>query len=279
MGSFSHRLRARSSCETLEQAHPRLQILGLLEARLIEADVLLLGGLDETVWPPQARTDAFLNRPMRAALGLTPPERKLGQTAHDFVQAMGKRRGDFEPRPQTRWRPYRGVAVSSAYGGAWRLDVGDMPQTRRGLSAPCAEAIDRPDFDPPPSGRPLPRPPLTLRPKRLSVTQIETLRRDPYAIYAEKILRLKQLDPLGGASGVAEVGSAVHAALERFVKGYPWGPLPSGAREILAAILREALAPAIARPGFRSDSNGRGSNDQSISISSSKQGAATGSRR
>ena len=72
-------------------AHPRLQILGLLEARLIDADVILLGGLDETVWPPQARTDAFLNRPMRAALGLTPPERKLGQTAHDFVQAMGNR--------------------------------------------------------------------------------------------------------------------------------------------------------------------------------------------
>ncbi|MGQ0444672.1 MAG: double-strand break repair protein AddB, partial [Beijerinckiaceae bacterium] len=70
--------------------HPRLQILGLLEARLIDADVMLLGGLDETVWPPQARTDAFLNRPMRAALGLTPPERKLGQTAHDFAQAMGK---------------------------------------------------------------------------------------------------------------------------------------------------------------------------------------------
>ncbi|MGC2223569.1 MAG: double-strand break repair protein AddB, partial [Methylocella sp.] len=73
-----------------KRAHPRLQILGLLEARLIDADVMLLGGLDETVWPPQARTDAFLNRPMRAALGLTPPERKLGQTAHDFAQVMGK---------------------------------------------------------------------------------------------------------------------------------------------------------------------------------------------
>ena len=56
----------------------------------MDADLMLLGGLDETVWPPQARADAFLNRPMRAALGLTPPERKLGQTAHDFTQAMGR---------------------------------------------------------------------------------------------------------------------------------------------------------------------------------------------
>ena len=70
-------------------AHPRLQILGLLEARLLNFDVALLAGLDETVWPPAATTDAFLNRQMRADLGLSPPERRIGQTAHDFVAALG----------------------------------------------------------------------------------------------------------------------------------------------------------------------------------------------
>ncbi len=231
------------------QAHPRLQILGLLEARLVQADVLLLGGLDETVWPPQARTDAFLNRPMRAALGLTPPERKLGQTAHDFVQAMGNRRVILSRARKRDGAPVvasRFLQRMAALGGAaW-----EMCRKRGEVYLRLAEAIDRPDFDPQPSGRPLPRPPLALRPMRLSVTQIETLRRDPYAIYAEKILRLKQLDPLGGASGVAEVGSAVHSALERFVQGYPCGPLPSGAREILAAILREALAEQLQDADF-----------------------------
>ena len=52
------------------RGHPRLQILGLLEARLLDFDCLLVAGLDETVWPPAVETDAFLNRPMRAALGL-----------------------------------------------------------------------------------------------------------------------------------------------------------------------------------------------------------------
>jgi ATP-dependent helicase/nuclease subunit B len=222
-------------------AHPRLQTLGLLEARLIEADVVLLGGLDETVWPPQARTDAFLNRPMRAALGLTPPERKIGQTAHDFVQAMGNRqvilsrarKRDGAPAVASRF-----VQRIAALGGtAW-----DACRKRGEVYLRLAEAIDHTDPVPPASKRPLPRPPLTLRPKRLSVTQIETLRRDPYAIYAKKILRLKQLDPFGGASGVAEVGSAVHAALERFVKDNPCGRLPPDARNILLAILRGTLA-------------------------------------
>ena len=71
------------------RAQPRLKILGLLEARLLQADVVLLGGLDETIWPPGAAADPFLNRPMRARLGLTTPERRVGQTAHDFSQAMG----------------------------------------------------------------------------------------------------------------------------------------------------------------------------------------------
>src|SRR3712207_3032759 len=69
--------------------HRRLRILGPLEARLLAVDRIVLGGLDEGVWPPRAETDAFLNRPMRSRIGLSPPERRIGQTAHDFVQALG----------------------------------------------------------------------------------------------------------------------------------------------------------------------------------------------
>ncbi|MFZ0497122.1 MAG: double-strand break repair protein AddB [Methylocella sp.] len=222
------------------QAHPRLQILGLLEARLIDADVMLLGGLDETVWPPQARTDAFLNRPMRAALGLTPPERKLGQTAHDFAQAMGKgkvilsraRKRDGAPVVVSRFLQ-RMAALGNT---AWQAC-----RERGDYYLRLARAIDQSAPAAPPSERPLPRPPIALRPKRLSVTQIETLRRDPYALYAEKILRLKELDPLGGALGAGEFGSAIHTALERFVDGHPAGPLPPDAREKLRALLREEL--------------------------------------
>jgi ATP-dependent helicase/nuclease subunit B len=231
------------------QAHPRLQILGLLEARLVDADVMLLGGLDETVWPPQARTDAFLNRPMRAALGLTPPERKLGQTAHDFAQAMGKgkvilsraRKRDGAPVVASRFLQRMAALGDSAWQAC---------RQRGDYYLRLARAIDRPPPVAPSSKRPLPRPPVELRPTRLSVTQIETLRRDPYAIYAETILGLKEFAPLGGVSGAAEFGSAIHAALERFVDGQPAGPLPPYAREKLHAFLREELAAQLQDPDF-----------------------------
>ncbi len=232
-----------------KNAHPRLKIFGLLEARLMEADVMLLGGLDETVWPPQARTDAFLNRPMRAALGLTPPERKLGQTAHDFAQALGhgeailSRAAKRGGAPTT---PSRFIQRMAALGdAAWGACA-----ARGKIYLDLARALDRPAKAAAQIKRPMPRPPLDLRPSSLSVTRIETLRRDPYAIYAERILGLAALDPLGGAAGLAELGGAVHAALEHFVAAFPAGPLPEDARERLSAFLREGLAANLEDPDF-----------------------------
>jgi ATP-dependent helicase/nuclease subunit B len=232
------------------RAHPRLKIFGLLEARLMAADVMLLGGLDETVWPPQARADAFLNRPMRAALGLTPPERKLGQTAHDFTQAMGNGKVILSRAVKRGGAPTvasRFLQRMSALGDqAWRECV------ERGRTyVEFARAIDRPAGAAPQVRRPAPKPPVALRPKSLSVTQIETLRRDPYAIYAQKILKLAELAPLGGAPGAAELGGAVHAALERFVAAYPSGPLPPRAREELRDLLLAGLKANLEDPDFK----------------------------
>ncbi len=232
-----------------KRAHPRLKIFGLLEARLVDVDVILLGGLDETVWPPQARTDAFLNRPMRTALGLTPPERKLGQTAHDFVQAMGKSKVILSRARKRAGSPVvasRFLQRMAALGGsAW-----DACRERGDYYLRLAQAIDHPVSSGAPSERPLPKPSVELRPTRLSVTQIETLRRDPYALYAEKILGLEELDQLGAVHGLRELGSAVHYALESFVADHPAGPLPPDAREKLLVFLRAGLVAHLRDESF-----------------------------
>ena len=102
------------------RAHPRLKILGLLEARLIGVDRLVMAGLDETVWPPRGESDCFLNRAMRAHLELSSPERRIGQTAHDFVQGFGAPEVVAEPREKARRRADHAVAFSAAHGGAGR---------------------------------------------------------------------------------------------------------------------------------------------------------------
>ena len=114
-GALSGSLLATQRAPPTDAGHPRLALLGLLEARLLSFDLVLLAGLDETMWPPAAQTDAFLNRPMRRELALSPPERRLGQTAHDFVAALGAARGSHSARSQARGLADGRIAVPTAY--------------------------------------------------------------------------------------------------------------------------------------------------------------------
>lgn len=217
-----------------------IRILGPLEARLVALDRVVLGGLVEGSWPPQTRSDPWLSRPMRAALGLDLPERRVGLSAHDFVQAAGVRdlflsyatkTEGAQSVPSRFLQRLRTVAGSARWDGArgrgeaWRVAaraLDDAPSVPRAV-------------------QPAPAPPLALRPRRLSVTEIETLLRDPYSIYARHVLKLQPLDPLDALPGGAERGTALHDALGRFAAAYPEG-LPDDALEQLLALGRAAFA-------------------------------------
>ena len=234
------------------RGHPRLQILGLLEARLLAFDRVLLAGLDETVWPPAAETDAFLNRPMRAELGLSPPERRIGQTAHDFVAALGAREAILTPRAQARRRADRRLALPAAHRGASPAKPRTRRAEARGARYLALAARARPR--PPPIGRsrrPEPKPPLALRPRQLSVTRIETLRRDPYAIYAERILEAgaaaRRSAPM---IGPREIGDVWHAALRGLRRSLRRRRVARRGARALIALARKRFRRAARRPEF-----------------------------
>ena len=231
-------------------SHPRLQILGLLEARLLAFDLALLAGLDETVWPPAAQNDAFLNRSMRAALGLSPPERRIGQTAHDFVAALGapqaivtraRRRGGAPTVASRFLQRIAAVAGDAAYAAA---------KARGARYLALAQALDRPAAYRP-TRRPEPKPPLALRPAQLSVTRVETLRRDPYAIFAERILELEPLASVGPEIGPREIGDLWHAALQAYGEAYIDAASPAEARARLLSLAAASFAAPLADPSFR----------------------------
>ena len=204
-------------------AHPRLFILGAIEARVARADRMILAGMEEGVWPRGAPIDPFLSRPMRKVLGLPPPERRIGLSAHDFAQSAcapevillhTERRGG-QPSVKSRW--------------LWRLEtlVGGAGRTLPGRPdvLAMARALDAPDPAPPaslgPAPRPAPTPPVELRPRRLSVTRIEEWVRDPYATYARFILGLAALSRPDEQVDARLRGTAIHAALEAFGKAWP----------------------------------------------------------
>ena len=210
----------------------RVRILGLLEARLTESDRVVLGGLVEGTWPPQSHTDAWLSRPMRLDLGLDLPERRIGLTAHDFAQLLGARdviltlSAKIAGAPTVPSRFVQRLAAVA--GGRWQDAI------KRGEAyLAWARALDHPDVVKP-EPRPEPRPPLAVRPKGLSVTEIEHWLRDPYTIYAKHILHLRPLDPVDAEPGAAERGTFIHAAIAEFAKTFSAKPVAELVDDLLA---------------------------------------------
>ncbi len=198
----------------------RIRIYGQLEARLTGVDRVIMGGLVEGVWPPDPRSDPWLSRPMRHALGLDPPERRIGLAAHDFAQLFGA------PEVFLTWPAKRGGAPTVASRFMQRLAAVSGPAAweeavERGQRyRALGRRLDAPEAPPRPVVRPSPRPPRAARPSSLSVTEIEHWLRDPYTIYAKHILKLPRLDLVDAPPGGAERGSFIHAAIGDFAKTY-----------------------------------------------------------
>lgn len=197
---------------------PDCAILGPLEARLQARDLVILGGLNEGMWPKPARQDAFLNRAMRAHLGLPAPEERLGLAAHDFAQlasapaivVLRAERQGGEPAVKSRWL-WRLEALARGAGA----DLAPSPE--------LAEIIDIAARAHAPPTRlriapPAPRPPAKARPRRLRVTDIETLIRDPFAIYARLILGLPVREG-PRPPDARDYGMAAHRLAERLAQG------------------------------------------------------------
>ncbi len=199
-----------------EDRRSDIAIWGQLEARLMSPDVLILGALNEDKWPGPADPGPWLSRGMRLKAGLEPPERMQGLAAHDFAQALGNERVMlcYADRVGTSPSlPSRLVQRLDAFVGA---EASEAMRGRGAVWIDQARQIDAVETVRP-AQRPLPNPPVDTRPRKLSVTEIETLMRSPYDLYAKHVLRLKPLDALGEDPDARERGTIIHAIFARFV--------------------------------------------------------------
>lgn len=213
-----------------EEVDPLIAIWGTLEARVQGAELVVLSGLNEGVWPASPAPDPWLSRQMRHEAGLLLPERQVGLSAHDFQQAFAAQRvvltravRDSEAQTvRSRWLnrllnmtdglPDRNgpaaIVAMRARGQVWLDQVFALERV-----VPVA-----------PADRPSPRPPADVRPRELPVTDISRLIRDPYEIYAKRILRLRRLDPIRPNPDGRLRGEVLHLIAEGFTKAIDADP-------------------------------------------------------
>ena len=248
---------ANGTVRDRDAGHPNILIWGTLEARVQGADLVILGGMNEGVWPESAAPDPWLNRNMRRDAGLLLPERRIGLSAHDYQQAIAakevwisraKRSADAETVP-SRWVNRLVNLLGGLPDQQGPAALADMRKNGDLWLAQSA-AMSTPDVQTPGPHRPSPQPPIDARPTSISVTQVKTLIRDPYAIYARKVLRLNKLDSLTPRVDAALRGMIVHEILENFVAQGVDATAPD-ARAQLMAIAQDIFARDCPWPTIR----------------------------
>ncbi|MEM1301125.1 MAG: double-strand break repair protein AddB, partial [Pseudomonadota bacterium] len=215
---------AAENVRSVDPTHPNILIWGTLEARVQGADLVILGGLNDGVWPEAAEIDPWLNRALRLQAGLLVPERKIGLAAHDYQQAVAapkvwitrSTKTDEAETIPSRWVNRLTTLLDGLQDQGGPAAIATM-QGRGQVWLDRAARLDV--IDPvSPENRPAPMPPVLARPRRLTVTEIKTLIRDPYAIYAKHVLRLRPLDPLLGEADARMRGTMLHDVMEQFLR-------------------------------------------------------------
>ncbi|QJU58691.1 double-strand break repair protein AddB [Sphingomonas sp. AP4-R1] len=218
--------------------HPRLFIWGLIDARLQRADLMVLGGLNEGVWPSLPSPDPWLAPAIRRALGLPGLERRIGAEAEEFAAALGAP----EVLLTRSRRDARAPAIASRF---WlRLDAMTGRLPRAHALARWGDALDKPALYAP-AEQPAPVPPVADRPRRIAVTKLDRLKADPFAFYADAMLKLRAMDAVDADPTPAWRGNAVHAILEEWLKQDQCDPA------LLRARAEKLLAEAAAHPVLR----------------------------
>jgi ATP-dependent helicase/nuclease subunit B len=195
------------------RSHPRLQILGPLEARLAHADIMILGDMNEGSWPALPAADPWMAPAVRKGLGLPPAEARIGLEAHDLLGALSA----GEVLLTRARRDAGGLKVPSRFLLRLEAAFGELPVDAELEAALAIDGPGRTVWLPMPA--PAPRP--AERPRALRVTEADMLAADPFSFYARRMLGLRELDPLEQEADARVKGTVVHRILERLVKERP----------------------------------------------------------
>lgn len=218
--------------------HPRIKILGPIEARLTAYDVTIIGGVNEGTWPKAPHSDMWMSRPMKSKFGMPQAERSIGVLAADFAHLLNApevyltraQKADGAPTNKSRWW----LRMETVLDAVFAADKKAYAFIYHQPYSSWAKNLER-NNNPQPIKPPTPRPAVKLRPRILPATQVEVLMRDPYTIYAKYVLSLYPLKDLDRQKEAYDFGNIVHGMLEEFNNRYNH-QYPDNAKEELLAI-------------------------------------------
>lgn len=189
-------------------ADAHVVVLGTIESRMQTADVVILSGLNEGMFPARGYENAWLPRRVAEQIGLPSPNRKVSLQALDFMNlSCGADvywlRSMVSGGVQTT--ESRFISRIMARGGMFDDGVGvDILGAVATRDNPVPNALDysSPQLD-------------KSDWSDVYVTELETLIHNPYAFYVKHILRLRVLDDWWVTADARKFGNLIHDVIEK----------------------------------------------------------------
>ncbi|MBN1325152.1 MAG: PD-(D/E)XK nuclease family protein [Alphaproteobacteria bacterium] len=182
-------------------------VLGTIESRMQTADVIILTGLNEGMFPSIGYENSWLPRHMAEKIGLPSPDRKVSLMSLDFM--------NLSCGETVYWLRSKTAGSSQTTESRFisRVDV-----TSNGIKkdkAILSVVRNRDNVPLIPLDYSSPRPPADR--SDVYVTELELLIHNPYAFYAKHILRLYPRDDYWKEPDARDFGNLVHNVIEQAV--------------------------------------------------------------
>ena len=206
----------------------KIVVLGTIESRMQTADVVILTGLNDGMFPARGYENAWLPRMVAEKIGLPSPDRKVSLQALDFMNlSCGK---------DVYW------LRSAISGGVQTTESRFISRViaRRGVFDTNTEILEsvlaRDNVSLQPLDYSAPMPPADW--SDVYVTELEHLIHNPYSFYVKHILRLRVMDDYWVGPDARKFGDLVHKVIENATDLRPdalVAEMDRGALEILGA--------------------------------------------
>lgn len=203
-------------------AHPRVQLVTPIEARLLSADLVIVCGLQRDVWPAAIAPDPWLNRALRSNVGLMDPQFPHAQAMHDISLLLHQPRvlltfahktGGSPAMPSAIWQRMMALAERApVLRQRWADEAKQWcgwhsilyhPRKTQHITAYAAS------------------PPLQMRPTQHSPSSIELLMCAPYIYYAKYVCQLRVLESLTPDVSAMDFGQMLHSILHDYHEQCP----------------------------------------------------------
>lgn len=212
--------------------HPRIKILGPIEARLQKFDVTIIGEANEGKWPQVMPADMWMSRPMKKELKMPLPERAVGISASDFAHLLSgdevyitrAEKDNGTPSAKSRWLLRLETVLAANFADLEQKQIKQaysfIYDSKYTSLAKNFERAEPDEIEKHKIKAPAPTPPLYARPRQMSAGTFSLWMADPYIIYARYILKLYPLEKLDKPLGAVEYGNFIHEILYRFNSKY-----------------------------------------------------------